>query len=463
MSLGFRHDNQNIIQAIHHARASRILLFAAASNGGNTNEPNVAFPASHEQVVCVSAMNSASTQLAAFNPSITPKGLGSLATLGISVPSAWPGSTKPLPKSGTSMATPILAGIAALVLQFIRQLIKDPPILYDDARYRDGVWKTIEERICGQTEHMIRILQKLGPEPGAPNFSAVRPQIGFDGRRTLYDLIWGYFRWIIDPDPATQDGEATQAESKQRSKILERVQSALEFLERERPAPTTPRFAVEDRWDAISEQELRSNRECSSWLDGSTRTPCLWLQGEDASRVSGKLIAPCRQQNTIVIRCECNQFDKDEKLLNLADILGRVHYSALYDVLSCICDQQLPTPQALDLNVYYKLDSRNKTHQSLIRVQELLTELLSHAERPILWVFENYEVLEDDRSKKFAWFQPVLLGFLTLAGAVRRSRKVSEPCRCLFVSRNRPAPKTQKIIGGLMDILDVDEAFGRRT
>ena len=461
MSLGFKRFNANIDHAIKHARDHRILLFATASNGGNTTASNVAFPASHEQVVCVRAMSSASTQLADFNPTIPPGTLGRLATLGVAVPSAWPGSKTPQAKSGTSMATPILAGIAALVLQFIRQLIKDPPKLEDHAEYNVDVWRKIEELICGQTEQMIRMLELMGPLQGSTDFCAVVPQISFVGRGELYGKIWTYFGHSIDPETALKGAQLNH----QQLTDMESVKSALKFLEREWPAPTASNSAVakESLWNVISEHEFLSCREFTSWLDKGMRTPCLWLQGEDASGISRDLIAHLRQQETIILRYECNRFDKDENVLNLAEILGRAHYSALYDVLSYICCQQLPTPQAFDPSVYFELDSRNKTHKSLIRVQELLTELLSHAERPILWVFEKYEVLENDRWKKFAWFQPVLLGFLTLAGAVHNARNVHEPCRCLFVSRTKPAPKTQKITGSLMEILDLDEAFGRRT
>jgi hypothetical protein len=462
MSLGFKHDNYNICQAIDNARASKVLLFAAVSNGGNTDIPNVAFPASHDQVIRVSAMNSASTKLADFNPSMPP---GSLATLGIDVPSAWPGSTAPQPKSGTSMATPILAGITALVLQFIRQLIKNPPKVEDDSKYNTGVWERIEKRLCENTGHMIKILQKLGPpqDQGAPPlpFCAVIPQNWFDERKTLYDLIWGYFRRSMDPDSATEDSEITTAKSQQRLKILECVTSARRLLKSELPARTMSNIAVGDRWNAISEQEFRSHRESGSWLDENTRTPCLWLQGENASCIGRYLTEFCEQHGSIVLRCECNQFDEDEKILGTATILRQANYSALYQVLSHIYNQRLPTPEHFDLSAYYGLDnSKNKIRESLILVQKLTAELLSRAEVPILWVVENYEVLEDERLQNNAGFQQVLHGFLTLVGAVRTPRQVREPCRCLLVSRTRPTPATQEVIGDQIELLDVDEAFG---
>lgn len=459
MSLGFRYDSEDISEAIRKARNSNILLFAAVSNNGNKTTPNIAFPARHGEVIGVSAVNSNSTRLADSNPTVAP---GSLAALGIDVPSAWPGSTKPQPKSGSSMATPILAGIAALVLQFVRQLIKDPPSLSDDSKYKPGVWRTIEYQLRHRKEFMVEILRRMETQQGS--FCAIQPQGKFETRFELIIMIWSYFRLILDPDPAAEAAGAAFATSQQRQAVLQRVRFARDLLIREIPTSKAAYLILDDdRWDTIADHDLTSHTQLSSWLNNCDQTPCLWLQGEKAASISRSLTALCQQQGSVMLRCECNQFDEEENFLPPATVLRQAQYSALHQVLSHISEQRLPTPHDFNLEVYSSLDnSPKKIFKSMVCVQGLLRELLLHADTPILWVIENYQVLENEALEKDLGFQKILHGFLKLTGAVRMPRRACEPCRCLFVTKTRPAPLTQKAIGDQIVLLDVDEAFCRR-
>ncbi len=129
MSFGYADETdpgcRDLSKALELARSLGVLVFAAASNGGAISA-RPAFPARHSSVFCIYACdgvgNSSRTTLTAQKHSYN------FSTPGEAIKSAWPGSLVadgPDPwkqrKSGTSFATPIAAGIAALVLLYARQ------------------------------------------------------------------------------------------------------------------------------------------------------------------------------------------------------------------------------------------------------------------------------------------------------------------------------------------------------
>jgi subtilisin family serine protease len=116
-----KQDKQNkeaISQAIE-AVQDKVLMFAAASNAGQ----NVGrtFPAKHNAVFCIHATNGNGSPLT-LNPRPHLKDLN-FSTLGQHVEAPSKGQ-ETIRISGTSVATPVAAGIAALVLEFVRQ----PPV-----------------------------------------------------------------------------------------------------------------------------------------------------------------------------------------------------------------------------------------------------------------------------------------------------------------------------------------------
>ena len=117
---------QVISDAIFKARSTtKVLFFAAASNYGATKRE--LFPAHHESVTSIRATDHFGGLLPFNAP---PENSEVFGTLGYKVPCARLGPTKDeITVSGTSMATPIAAGIAALILGFARlQLAADGEI-----------------------------------------------------------------------------------------------------------------------------------------------------------------------------------------------------------------------------------------------------------------------------------------------------------------------------------------------
>jgi subtilisin family serine protease len=119
-------DGQNALQtAIDRAFSKKVLLFAAASNSGG--RLGRAYPASSPEVICAHSTDTYGNA-SKFSPTAKPHSIN-IGTVGEYIESAWPtllcddhedDSQYLKTRSGTSYATPILAGIAAFLLQYAR-------------------------------------------------------------------------------------------------------------------------------------------------------------------------------------------------------------------------------------------------------------------------------------------------------------------------------------------------------
>ncbi|KAE8361736.1 peptidase S8/S53 domain-containing protein [Aspergillus caelatus] len=128
MPFGFRYRSEAIAEAVQIATNKRVLLFGAASNLGSI-EKQPAFPARFNQVFCINSADGLGVT-SRFTPSARVSD-DNFTLLGEAVESAWPTQLRQgqrQRKSGTSIATAIAAGIAALVLELAVQ--RPPQISY---------------------------------------------------------------------------------------------------------------------------------------------------------------------------------------------------------------------------------------------------------------------------------------------------------------------------------------------
>ncbi|KAL2281026.1 hypothetical protein FJTKL_12132 [Diaporthe vaccinii] len=139
----------NLEAALEYADCSGVLLFAAASNNGGRR--GRAFPAQENNVICVHSTDTNANR-SSFSPTPVKSKLN-FATVGECVESAWPehlcnGKSVVAIKSGTSFATPIMVGVAALLVRYIRLHIPDA------------------KEVVGQRkmENLLRKVAKKGPD-----------------------------------------------------------------------------------------------------------------------------------------------------------------------------------------------------------------------------------------------------------------------------------------------------------
>ena len=113
-------NDEKVSMAIEKATARNcprpVLFFAAASNDGKN--AGRTFPATHRDVTCMYAANGHGA-LESLNPDMSLDD-ANFSALGMYVDAPHRGSVNQR-MSGTSVATPVAAGIAALVLEFVRQ------------------------------------------------------------------------------------------------------------------------------------------------------------------------------------------------------------------------------------------------------------------------------------------------------------------------------------------------------
>lgn len=113
MSLGSPNPVQEVRKAIQYAESKGVVAFVAAGNAGKTK--NIYYPAEYPETIAIGSVDENMTRSSFSN---TGKNLDFMAPgnkIFSTVPDNWYAVL-----SGTSMATPFVAGVAALVLSYVR-------------------------------------------------------------------------------------------------------------------------------------------------------------------------------------------------------------------------------------------------------------------------------------------------------------------------------------------------------
>ncbi|KAK4208244.1 major intracellular serine protease [Rhypophila decipiens] len=175
MSFGFPTSSapsyKELEASLKHAYSRDVLLFAAASNNGG--RLGRSFPAREPTVIAVHSTDTSGNR-SSFSPTPVAEDIN-LATVGESVRGAWPvhlldhapspspppafsyDSSWTLHKSGTSFATPILAGIAAFLLTYARiHLTTEQATALRSHRRMQAVLRRLAEKGPGGYRHEKR-------------------------------------------------------------------------------------------------------------------------------------------------------------------------------------------------------------------------------------------------------------------------------------------------------------------
>ncbi|KAL4904778.1 hypothetical protein BDW74DRAFT_185369 [Aspergillus multicolor] len=191
MSFGIRGESESMKTAISNAQHSKTLLFAAASNDGANH--GRAFPAKYPSVFCIHSTDGNGNP-STFNPTADDKDVN-YSLLGEQVSSHWPAGKNGHNEnvnvmSGTSVATPIAAGLAASILSFVRQQEQHITLGSDLL----GPW-------LKDVHSMDAVLKSMVKQRRGASYDYIMPHVLFDRRSTreyVYESIKDIRRRMYD-------------------------------------------------------------------------------------------------------------------------------------------------------------------------------------------------------------------------------------------------------------------------
>jgi subtilisin family serine protease len=163
MSFAFEEPDSGILKAINHAVDCGVLLFAAASNNRAGRRNPIGYPAREVNVICVNSTDDQGNK-STFSPEGVERDYN-FAILGENLEAAWqptPNNGQNLKRvTGTSQATPLVAGIAAIILHVTR--------MKQFGRFE-------MERLLKQARGMSKVLYEcMTKKQGAPRYNYITP------------------------------------------------------------------------------------------------------------------------------------------------------------------------------------------------------------------------------------------------------------------------------------------------
>jgi hypothetical protein len=118
MSFGGSYSDKLVNDALAFAKEKQVLMFASTTNHGFTEVNNILYPGRAPEVICVDAAEDTGKLAGFATEDIRQRGIERFSALGLGIVS--PKSGKPM--NGSSFVCLIAAGIAALILEFTRQV-----------------------------------------------------------------------------------------------------------------------------------------------------------------------------------------------------------------------------------------------------------------------------------------------------------------------------------------------------
>lgn len=149
MSFGFSRHSKVIDCAIEKAvrkrkKENRDIIFLAAANNNGSNEMEL-FPASHSSVISVRGTDYAGGFPRSYDPPPSPvkDNIALFGTLGVDVP--YDKGDPSVQMSGCSLATPIMAGIIAMIIHDIDNTRNEDTLLCTKLRRRKGILQVLQD------------------------------------------------------------------------------------------------------------------------------------------------------------------------------------------------------------------------------------------------------------------------------------------------------------------------------